>query len=104
MDETGNPDIRFCNTCSQNVYRCKSRAELEEQSQSGHCVCLAFQPCNSANTHEGDVVQVVSGKYESFDAVILDIDHDEESAKIIPQLIGRIVPMWVPLDQLGHIE
>lgn len=37
---TGQPDVRHCNRCQQNVYRCHSAEEFVEHGNAGRCVAI----------------------------------------------------------------
>jgi transcription antitermination factor NusG len=104
LAETSDPNMRFCDKCSRHVYRCNSLQELTHHSQAGHCVSLVCKPCTDQNTRPGDVVRITSGVFENFDATIESLDKLSRSAEIIVRIIGRVTPMWVSLDTLGHID
>lgn len=37
---TDDEDVRVCEVCLRNVYRCHSEVELERHAQQGHCVAI----------------------------------------------------------------
>ena len=37
---TGDPRIKYCEECGQNVKFCKSFEEFDEMARAGHCVAL----------------------------------------------------------------
>jgi hypothetical protein len=40
LDETVDEDIRFCNVCSKNVYRCRTDEDLKRNGHLRHCIAL----------------------------------------------------------------
>lgn len=103
LETTDDPNVRFCQHCSCHVYHCNTLRELAKHSQAGHCVSLAIKPCDPSNTRHGDRVRITSGTFENFDAEIEEVDPQQNSASIMVNIFGRVAPIWVPLDTLGHL-
>jgi len=40
LAKTEQPKVRFCDTCSENVYLCESLQELDAAVKAGHCVAF----------------------------------------------------------------
>ena len=40
FSETESPEIRFCSHCENDVYLVRSKADLAEHAQKGHCVAI----------------------------------------------------------------
>ena len=40
LEQKRNPKVRFCSTCSKNVYRCDDDTELYENMVKNRCVAI----------------------------------------------------------------
>ena len=40
LKKTDDPQTRFCNECSKNVYRCKTADEMDEHINLNHCIAI----------------------------------------------------------------
>ena len=40
LKKTDNSQIRFCNECSKNVYRCKTDEDMDEHIKLNHCIAV----------------------------------------------------------------
>ena len=40
LKKTDDSQIRFCNECSKNVYRCKTADEMDEHVKLNHCIAV----------------------------------------------------------------
>ena len=43
LAKTADPDIRFCSTCSQNVYLCNSMEDVHRHASKGNCIAVPPQ-------------------------------------------------------------
>lgn len=103
LDTTDNPKVRYCTHCKCNVYHCESVQELENHRNAGHCVALSFTPCTPENTSEGDVVRVTCGNFENQEATIERLDIENDAARVMYHVLGRVLPTWIPMSELGQI-
>lgn len=44
LARTGQLEVRFCEVCRKNVYRCDSEEEVESHRKAGHCIVIEIDP------------------------------------------------------------
>jgi len=89
-----------CPVCERCIYNC-----------SPNCAKLDWRRIHArkmdptaSQINVDDIVCIVEGKYEPFEAIVFKVNRDDQAAKISLRIFGRHVPFWISLSSLRLVE
>ena len=91
--------LRFCRICQRNVYNCSPAPGVPDWRRIWAPNDVAIDAAVSV----GDVVRIGAGLYEGFDAIIHEINEEDDAALLSLNIFCHL-PFWISLRYLHRIE
>jgi hypothetical protein len=94
-----NVSVRFCSVCNRNVYDCSAGVGSSDWRR----IAPDKDSVGPLSFSVDDVVRIVVGPYEGFDATIFELVAEDHAARVYLNIFGG-VPFWIALRCLEPLD